>query len=128
MANIVRNEINRGHDVWADVETGHLQPRERRAADEAKAEIIEEQRGRLFLPSPFDSGKIPIRDKVVEDLESFRNLCRAGLDVLQKGPTVVVLETRGKSNLWVALGNVSTVTTMRRMTKVPESPSFLSTS
>ena len=43
-----------------------------------------------------------IRDKVVQDLESFRNLCRAGLDVLQKGPTVVVLETRGKSNLWVA--------------------------
>ena len=97
----MRNEMNRGHDVWADVETNHLQPHERRAADRAKAEIIEQQEGRSFLPSPFDSGKIPVRDKVIEDLESFRSLCRAGLDVLQNGPTVIMLETRGKSNLWV---------------------------
>ena len=54
-----------------------------------------------MLRSPFDTGKIPVRDKVIEDMESFQSLCRAGLEVVKKGPTVVIMETRGRSNLWV---------------------------
>ena len=97
----MRNEINRGPDIWADVETGHLPPDKRWEADRSKAELVERQRQRVMLRSPFDTGKIPVRDKVIEDMESFRSLCRAGLEVVKKGPTVVVMETRGRSNLWV---------------------------
>ena len=96
----MQDVISRGHDVWANIETGHLSPEKRVTANASKTEIIKYQQGRIMLQSPYDTGKISAKSKVVDTYDSFKKLCQDGLDVLKKGPTVIVLETRGRSNLW----------------------------
>ena len=62
-------EINRGPDVWAQVETDHLSPEMRRLADEAKAELIGLQHNKTFRSSPYESGKINPRHCVIDTVQ-----------------------------------------------------------
>ena len=87
-------------DEWADVYTGHLSSAEIRTANRSKEKLIEAQKGRKMWRTAYETGSVDPRDLVVDNLKDFCSFMEEANSIVDKEPTVVVVETKGDSDCW----------------------------
>ena len=94
------NHVVRGSIEWAGASALHLTPAQKRFCNRAKEEIVLSQRGRKMIRAPYEDGHFPSRH-YVETLSQLKEFTEDCLEVVRKGPTVIVLDTRGSSDRWL---------------------------
>ena len=94
------NHVVRGSIEWAGTSALHLTPAQKRFCNRAKEEIIRSQQGRKMIRAPYEDGHFP-RAHYIESLSQMKGFVEDCLEIIRKGPTVVVMDTRGSSDRWL---------------------------
>ena len=92
--------MSRYPDEYANITMDHLPPQTRREATDRKLCYSSMQEGREFLKSTVD-GKSNPWNQYVDTYSQLEDFVGDALKALDHGPTLVILETRGDSDLWV---------------------------
>ena len=87
-------------DVWANVQTDHLEPAERALATRSKKSLIDLQRGKQMAKAPYETSAMDPSQFVIKTLPQFERYLDECLQIADKTPTVLIFETKGSSSLW----------------------------
>ena len=90
----------RGSDRWAKVDLSTLDPNRRRIATKLKKKVVLAQMGRKFDEPDFELTKNCVQTFYIDSIERLDRFCDEVLTELEEGPTPIILETKGDSEMW----------------------------
>ena len=91
--------IVRGPEGWAGLSALHLTAAQKRFSQRVKEDLVAMQKGKRRVVATYEDGHFP-RKYYVDTLSHLREFIGDCLDIVDKGPTVIVLDTRGHSDRW----------------------------
>ena len=94
--------FKRGPDSWANLDSKFLDglPDLKEKALSLKNELIDMQKGRMFVKPDCNEGEQYFEHSFINTTERLNILCDELLELLLQGPQIMILETRGDSELW----------------------------
>ena len=94
--------LKRGPDVWANLDSKFLDgvPELKERALGLKNELIDMQKDRVFVQPDCNQGETYFEHSFINTKERLNILCDELLELLLEGPQIIILETRGDSELW----------------------------
>ena len=94
--------FKRGPDSWANLDSKFLDglPDLKEKALSLKNELIDMQKGRMFVKPDCNEGEQYFEHSFINTKERLNILCDELLELLLQGPQIMILETRGDSELW----------------------------
>ena len=87
-------------DRWAAVDLSKLDPNHRRVATKLKRKVVLAQMGRKFDKPDFELSKKCIQTFYIDTVERLDRFCDEVLTELEVGPTPIILEAKGDSEIW----------------------------
>ena len=90
----------RGSDRWATVDLSKLDPNRRRIATKLKKKVVSAQMGKKFDDPDFELSKNCVQTFYIDNVERLDKFCDEVLTELEVGPTPIILETKGDSEMW----------------------------
>ena len=93
--------MDRRAEIWANVRPDHLTPDERRKATERKQELLRLQDGRGFLRTELRTKEARPWAMYCQEETHLTGYLERAIHIADKGPTIVVIETRGNSRRWI---------------------------
>ena len=88
-------------DAWAGVSSSHLSAAKVDEANHAKELLVGAQKDRIFLQAPYETGEKSPKDYLIDTLDRFVEFLDSAIELANRQPTVVCLETKGNTNFWV---------------------------
>ena len=90
----------RGTDRWAAVDMTKLDPERRRVAMKLKKKVVVAQMGKTFDEPDIEISKKCVETFYIDTMDRLNAFCDEVLNELEEGPTPIILETKGDSNMW----------------------------